>query len=130
MTRDSFLSAGWVVGQAIGRRRSTARVGRRPMAWPRNAIRPEVEPASIGADHEIIAPHPCMRWDPVGSRTMMQICASVAKLRSSGRPFFFPARKPLGGTSDRYLESFMADRRSKAPARQNLFFSSCRFWWS
>ena len=60
-------------------------------------MRHEVEPASLGGDRAIIAPHPCMRWDPVGSRTMMQLYASVAKLRSSGSPFFSPAWKPLGG---------------------------------
>jgi hypothetical protein len=66
------------------------------MARTRNAIRHEAEPAFLGGDHAIIAPHPCMRWGPVGSRTMMQLYASVAKLRSSGSPFSGPAWKPWG----------------------------------
>ena len=131
MTRDSFSFRwhGWWVSSHRATPIDCASRAAADGLIPGNAIRYEVEPASLGGDHAIIAPHPCMRWDPVGSRTMMQLYASVAKLRSSGSPFFRPAWKPWGRTSYRYLGSFMADRRSKAPARQNLLlcFSSCRF---
>src|SRR5207245_5518491 len=31
-----------------------------------------------------------------GIRTMMQLCASKARLRSSSSPFFFPVQRPWG----------------------------------
>jgi hypothetical protein len=89
MTRDSFLSAGtWWVSSY--RATPIDRASRAATDSLTQQYEHEAEPASLGGDHEIIAPHPCMRWDPVGSRTMMQLYASVAKLRSSGGPFFFP----------------------------------------
>ena len=40
-------------------------------------------------------PHPYIRWIR-WIRTMMQLCASRARLRSSSSPFFFPVQKPWG----------------------------------
>ena len=40
-------------------------------------------------------PHPYMRWIR-WIRTIMQLCASKARLRSSSSPFFFPVQKPWG----------------------------------
>src|SRR5208283_2645431 len=40
-------------------------------------------------------PHPYIRWIR-WIRTMMQLCASKARLRSSSSPFFFPVQKPWG----------------------------------
>ena len=40
-------------------------------------------------------PHPYIRWIR-WIRTMMQLCASRARLRSSSSPFFFPVQRPWG----------------------------------
>src|SRR6478672_8550212 len=40
-------------------------------------------------------PHPYIRWIR-WIRTMMQLCASKARLRSSSSPFFFPVQRPWG----------------------------------
>jgi len=124
MTRDSF-SFRWhgVVGiKPAGDADRPCESGGGRWLDPGNTIRGG-EPASLGGDHAIIAPHPCMRWDPVGSRTMMQLYASVAKLRSSGSPFFYSAEAIVG--DERPLPRIVyGDRRSKAPARRNLLLCS------
>jgi hypothetical protein len=76
----------------------------------------------------LIAPHPCMRWIQ-GIRTMMQIYASAARLRSSGAQSFdrheSHAMVRATATSDRAWRI----ARLKAPARQNLnFFPPVGVW--
>jgi hypothetical protein len=63
MTPTLFLSAGTGGGyQAIGRRRSTRRVGRRPMADPGTQYDTRRSPLPLAGDLTIIAPHPYIRW--------------------------------------------------------------------
>src|SRR5712672_3974406 len=58
--------------------------------------RHEVEPAfKLAMVVKDQPPHPYMRWIR-WIRTMMQLCASKARLRSSSSPFFFPVQKPWG----------------------------------
>src|SRR5271168_3590139 len=62
----------------------------------RTTQRHEVEPAfKLTMVVKNRPPHPYIRWIR-WIRTMMQLCASKARLRSSSSPFFFPVQKPWG----------------------------------
>jgi len=69
---------------------------RRPITWLRTTQRHEVEPAfKLTMVVKNRPPHPYIRWIR-WIRTMMQLCASKARLRSSSSPFFFPVQRPWG----------------------------------
>ena len=54
--------------------------------------------ASSPAAAELGVPQqPCIRYDPLGSGTMMQSCASSAELRRAG-PFYNSGTKAMGGS--------------------------------
>jgi hypothetical protein len=76
----------------------------------RITIRHEVEPASIGGDPMIIAPHPYIRWIPLNPNhdATMRIGSEAPKQR---RPFSISALKPWEPAGNRYLGSFLAFRR-------------------
>lgn len=62
----------------------------------RTTQRHEVEPAfKLTMVVKNRPSHPYIRWIR-WIRTMMQLCASKARLRSSSSPFFFPVEKPWG----------------------------------
>ena len=62
----------------------------------RTTQRHEVEPAfKLTMVVKNRPSHPYIRWIH-WIRTMMQLCASKARLRSSSSPFFFPVEKPWG----------------------------------
>jgi hypothetical protein len=58
-----------------------------------------------------------------GIQTMMQLYASVARLRSSGAHSSCRHESHGASASNRYLGSFLTDWSLKAPLRQNLMFS-------
>ena len=57
--------------------------------------------------------------DPCGSETMMQSCASAAKLRRAG-PFYRTARRPWVGTGHCHLGSLSAASRRSGSAPNSL----------
>src|SRR6478752_9669333 len=66
-------------------------------------------------------PHPYIRWIR-WIRTMMQLCASKARLRSSSSPFFFPVQKPWGDGGLPLPRIVLAVSSLCAPRCQNFFF--------
>src|ERR1700676_3603614 len=84
--------------------------------------RHEVEPAfKLTMVVKDQPPHPYIRWIR-WIRTMMQLCASKARLRSSSSPFFFPVQKPWGDGGLPLPRSFLAVPSLCAPRCQNLVF--------
>ena len=86
-------------GVVIGRRRRDPDEFRRAAAESldlRTTQRHEAEPAfKLTMVVKNRPPHPYIRWIR-WIRTMMQLCASRARLRSSSSPFFFPVQRPWG----------------------------------
>ena len=84
-------------GVVIGRRRPpTSQAGGGRSLDLRTTQRHEAEPAfKLTMVVENRPPHPYIRWIR-WIRTMMQLCASRARLRSSSSPFFFPVQRPWG----------------------------------